>query len=286
LFGWAERNMLLRDEEILRLLLGEDGQPPIASNIEIPTPPFGPQSSIQPSSLDLRIGTIFLPEAPEDEEGGMGSETIEHWLDPGHTAVVSTLEELRLPSHIAGFGFPPTRISANAILMTNPGHIDPGYIGYLSFTVINMGKRTFCLKRGDTIVTCLLMKLRYPVSLDYTAQGHGPKGSRPSRKEVDQLSRDFLNFSRRSTEIADAVATERLEEIRRNTHRRDLIAIGVGLVALLLALLPLYFAFLPPILELKEFSGEVRSTSRLKAIEQRLEQIERKLANGGSDQRQ
>jgi len=206
----------------------------------------------------------------------MAHGSIEHWLEPGHTAVVTTLEELHFPGHIAGFGFPPTRISANAILMTNPGHIDPGYVGHLRFTVINMGKKPFCLRRGDTIVTCLLVQLTRQVEMDYAGQGHTPTGFRPRRGEINQLSRDFLNFSRRSTEIADRVARERLDEIRRTTNRRDMLAVMLGLAALLLALLPLYFSFLPPILELKERSGEVRGSERLKALEERVQRIEAK----------
>jgi len=269
--------MLLRDQDIFDLLTGATGHPPILSHFDFPHPAFGPQSPIQPSSLDLHSGRIFLPEAPEDGHGGMGNGAIEHWLEAGQTAVIITKEEVRLPSTIAGFGFPPTRISSNAILMTNPGHVDPGYNGYLSFTVINMGKMAFCLRHGDTIVTLLLIAVKQP-NLDYAQLGHKEVGPIPSRRGVEQLSQDFLNFRTRSSQIANQVAETRLSEIRRENQRRDIVAAIIGLAALLLALLPLYFQFLSPILDLKEKTGHDESaitklSGRVTALEDQMKKL-------------
>lgn len=64
-----------------------------------------------------------------------------------------------MPAKLAGIGFPPTSVSAKGVLMTNPGHVDPGFIGHLQFTLINMGKDRFTLAQADRIVTLLLFEL-------------------------------------------------------------------------------------------------------------------------------
>src|ERR1044071_7570853 len=92
---------------------------------------FSKDSPIQPSSVDLHIGEIFLPETKKDDPGYETTPLSEHSLEPGHTAVVTTQEEFVLPGNVAGIGFPPSHISFKGILMTNPGHIDAGYRGRL-----------------------------------------------------------------------------------------------------------------------------------------------------------
>ncbi|HXH11371.1 MAG TPA: hypothetical protein VNP04_16615 [Alphaproteobacteria bacterium] len=53
--------------------------------------------------------------------------------------MVLTLEEFNLPGSIAVVGFPPSHVSFQGILMTNPGHVDPGYVGRMRFTVMKKG---------------------------------------------------------------------------------------------------------------------------------------------------
>src|SRR5439155_1078559 len=114
---------------------------------------------IQPSSLDLTVGAIFRPEVTLGKKGSL-SQPLDSWeLRPGRTAIVQTKEELHLPDNICAVGFPPAHVSGRGILMTNPGHVDPGYVGRLSFTVINMGRDKFLLSPGLAIVTLLLFQL-------------------------------------------------------------------------------------------------------------------------------
>lgn len=269
--------MILRDEELLALVRGSKSNPPIV-DFSVPSPPFGTTSPIQPSSLDLTIGRIFLPEASEDAEGGMNTGALEHWLKPGHTAVVVTKESLNFPSDIAAFGFPPTRISGSAILMTNPGHIDPGFKGYLTFTVINMGKSEFRLAHGETIVTCLLTKLSKPSKKDYTALGHVRSNDRPSRNEISRLSHDFIQVDKRATEIAAQVANATLEKQR----RKDVTTIGIGVAAVVITLvaswIPVYFsAFMPAVWEVKERAAQQgKLIERVKVLEAEVKLLKNK----------
>ena len=118
-----------------------------------------------------------MPDKKQDEIGG---ETKPHEkefvLHSGRTAVVTTMEEFALPNDIAAFGFPPSRVSFQGILMTNPGHVDPGYKGPLHFTVINMGSKDYVFRRRDPIVTILLFRLDHASGADWTSRGNAAGG--------------------------------------------------------------------------------------------------------------
>lgn len=156
-------------------------------------------SSVQPSSVDLHIGAIYLPGTKEDPGDAARTKT-DHVLKTGETAVVTTKETLRLPDNIAAFGFPPSSVSFKGLLMTNPGHVDPGYVGVLRFTVINMGKNPYPLNQGDSIVTMLFFVLDDRVHTGYADRNPGAHNVRQS--DVDRLSKDFVDVERRAKAIA------------------------------------------------------------------------------------
>jgi deoxycytidine triphosphate deaminase len=108
----------------------------------------------------LHIGNIYLPGSIGSVNGSADKPVELFALEPGQTAIVSTVEELALTEEIAAIGFPPSKVSVQGLLMTNPGHIDPGYSGPLRFTVINMGKSSYVLRRNDAIVTVLFIQLQ------------------------------------------------------------------------------------------------------------------------------
>ncbi|MEL0438456.1 dCTP deaminase [Phycobacter sp. K97] len=173
---------------------------------------------IQPSSLDLTVGQIFDP--PKDMHG---LDNLERWpqplmglrLLPGHSAIVETQQTLKLSNQISAFGFPPAHLARKALLMTNPGHIDPGYEGKLTFTVINLGRETIYLDRSDIIVTLLLFRLEGEGAKHGYADRRAdqPKkteeGRRKSRSRLlNTLAPDFGDFTQRM-EIAAEKAVNR-----------------------------------------------------------------------------
>lgn len=225
---------LLRDLELKELVTGAH------PTIQKVNPPedgdwFGFNSPVQPSSIDLRIGQIFLPEQQKDAPGGAESPLYEHVLGAGHTAVIRTRECFSLPGNLAGIGFPPDSVSSQGILMTNPGHIDPGYVGNMRFTLINMGRKPYTLRGGDPIVTVLLFELDTPVQQDYGKRHDLAELSEP-KDPLDRLSEDFVNVEKRAATIAS-----------REVSKAGLIAAIVptvisGLIALFTALVLGFFA--------------------------------------------
>lgn len=189
----------LSDRDIWDLLQRED---PVVSGLGETIAPFGPASQVQASSIDLRIGDIYLPETSAEALGGVDNPRGSHSLLPGRTAVVSTAETLNFPKDLGAFGFPPSRVSGRGLLMTNPGHVDPGYKGKMTFTVINMGRLPYELQRDNPIVSLLLFRLPQEVEGGYTER-YGERVGKPvSEERLDRLSADFLNIEERAQRIA------------------------------------------------------------------------------------
>jgi deoxycytidine triphosphate deaminase len=163
---------------------------------------FLKSSHIQQCSVDLHIGNIYLPELKENNRGSASNpiET-EHVLQTGQTALIRTKEEVRFPTNIAGICFAPSRITLKGVLITNMGHVDPGYKGHLHFTIINMGKSPYVLRNRDIICTMLLIELNSNTE---------PFGEEIIKNEIPyavsenlpKLSKDFLDIERRSKSIA------------------------------------------------------------------------------------
>jgi dCTP deaminase len=156
---------------------------------------------VQAASLDLHIGDIYLPGKKETEIGGTKNSKLDVELETGATAVVTTREVLHLPGNIAGIGFPPSRVSFKGLLVTNPGHVDPGYKGVMRFTVINMAKEPYHLRTGDRIVRLLLFEIDKTAKSDWGLRN--PDGSQPpTQDDINLLSKDFVDVERRAETIA------------------------------------------------------------------------------------
>ena len=162
-------------------------------------------SKIQAASLDLTIGDIYIPGTDNDKLGGANTPLGEITLEQGHTAVIRTKEVLHLGSDLAGIAFPPASVSLKGLLMTNPGHIDPGYHGSLHLTVINMSHVPFSLKKGDRIVRVLFIPLEInQPAAPFDARHPRPELPNPISSELlGRLSVDFVDVKRRAQKIAE-----------------------------------------------------------------------------------
>jgi dCTP deaminase len=192
--------MLLRDEEIDQLLRRDPA--PIDPFPDRLGPNADPNLHIQPSSVDLRIGRIYEPKAAPGEAGSVDNPLSRLNLRPGHTAVVETQESLHLPNDYCAIGFPPSHVSSRGILMTNPGHVDPGFAGTMSFTVINMGREPYPLTQDTRIVTLLIFKLDKEPRFPYSKLVPPHPGSGETWETIRRVSDDFINVDQRARKIA------------------------------------------------------------------------------------
>ena len=167
----------------------------------------GKDTAIQASSVDLSVGEIFRPfrsnwwNAFSDEAGQAHSEVI---LAQGETVTIRTREKLHMPNDVAGIAFPPARISTKGLLMTNTGHVDAGYSGYLHMTVINMGKKPQPIRKGDRLVSLLLFKLTAKAEAGWLERRGGVTGDDTSlvRTAQEYLSPDFMDIGERTKRAA------------------------------------------------------------------------------------
>jgi dCTP deaminase len=196
---------LLRDDEIIASITVQAPAVPYVEGVTLPADPYSKDSPVQASSIDLHIGNIYLPGEKESDPGGAQSPRRDYCLKTGETAVVTTLEVLHLPPDVAAFGFPPSSVSFKGLLMTNPGHVDPGYEGVMRFTVINMGKDSYPLERGGRIVTLLIFRMVGAVNRSWS-QRNAPlpeTPQMPSHANISRLSRDFVNVDERAKDKAN-----------------------------------------------------------------------------------
>jgi dCTP deaminase len=266
----------LREEETVCLLedkslLENQSAKPMVTNLQPPSDWYSEDSPIQASSIDLRIGKVFLPGKTGKVEGSADCPLDLHALEPGQTAIVSTLEELCLPNDIAAIGFPPSHISVTGLLMTNPGHVDPGYAGPMRFTVINMGKLDYVLRRGDSIVTVLFMKLIRPSQKDWLVRRNGKKGAAPKQKDLNLLSPDFLDVGARVTsaakvEVENAGIKLKSREVMFSLGSAFLSAILVGVVG-----------YIAGVQELKTKVAELEKSLSINQVQQQVADIDRRV---------
>jgi len=198
--------MIVIDRDLQSLI--ERPNNPLLTGYDRPSDWLDNKSLVQPCSLDLHIGAIYQPGVKAGKQGSAANPKYELVLKTGQTAIVGTEESIHLPSDYAAFGFPPSsNVSERALLMTNPGHIDPGFEGKLHFTVINMGRDDFVLRKTDQIVTLLVFKLDTAVAADYARRHAKLPGEAPVdpikrlQSNIDRLAPDFVDVQRRATGI-------------------------------------------------------------------------------------
>ncbi len=150
-------------------------------------------SPIQPASFDFQVGEIFVPGAKAGSEAsGRGRYNV----PPGGTAVIVTQETVAMDSDMAGIVFPASSVAFRGIIITNPGHIDPGYAGHLKFTLVNIGKEPYEIRAGDPLVTALFIQI--DPCRKHWMQRRGKSVTPPGPGDAKGLSRDFLDVDERA----------------------------------------------------------------------------------------
>jgi dCTP deaminase len=164
---------LLCDSEIIDLLAKEE---------LIIKPLLDPDKQIQPTSIDLRLGTSFaiIKNAEfthlnllkvEKEARRESASYIDYYhigydrefvLHPNEFALASTFEYIKLPQNISGrLEGKSTWGRLGLLIHSTAGFVDPGFRGTLTFELKNVGKAPVPLYPGMRIAQICLFRSQY-----------------------------------------------------------------------------------------------------------------------------
>jgi deoxycytidine triphosphate deaminase len=125
-------------------------------------------------------------------------------LQPGDTALLYSMENLRLPPNVMGFTVARGLLFAEALTPENT-YVDPGFSGTLYTTVTNVSGRVIRLNYQMPIVRLFFYKMSEPAARPYRS---GPALKIAQQLEtipVSELGSDGLFAKAKKTELIDAI---------------------------------------------------------------------------------
>lgn len=210
-------------------------------------------NQIKGASLNLKIGKIYVPGTSSEELGGVAKPLTVFSLQQGATVVLKTSQEIKLNARQTGIMFPPNHVSLKGVLMTNPGHVDPGFEGHLHVTVINMGSAPYPLKLDEQVIRLMIFELDDKVENPYGV------GKDPVTEELlKNLSFDFFDINKRIK-----------SEIEVQERKTKMWAIGVPVIA---SILTLAVAIFFNISQFGERIARIEGSASASAITKQLDQ--------------
>jgi deoxycytidine triphosphate deaminase len=228
-------------------------------------------AQIQSSSVDLKVGKIYVPDVSQKYTAANFSSLAHTYyeLEPGGSVIVELQECLELSTEFGGLILPPNRLSKTGIIMTNPGHIDPGYKGLLTVCLINMGAGNVSLKQFDTVATLLIHRLE-----GVTAGYPTPAATGVTAEQLSKFAKDFADISSRS------------EKTLRNTIWKHMVT-AVTLASFIIAILAIIAPGLATIVSqaVDKHYAEAKSSDRVNELAERLSELERAQELTGKVQR-
>lgn len=102
-------------------------------------------------------------------------------LGPLEKKAISTGLKIAVPSGYAGFIWDKSGLAVNYSLKTMAGVLDSGYRGELKVVLMNLGKESYAVKKGQKIAQLIIKKVEKPEivesNLDETKRGEKGFGS-------------------------------------------------------------------------------------------------------------
>jgi hypothetical protein len=156
--------------------------------------------------------------------------------------------------------------------MTNVGHVDPGYQGYLHLTVINMGREEYTIRKDDRLVSLIFFKLNKKASKGWVARRGGQKPSDSALVDtaLQKLSRDFLD-------VQDRAKAEASKAVRNMTLWQFVLPVIASVAASFLGVYLYSRQNEAAIARLEGRMAGLGANVNLDSVEHRLDAIEKKL---------
>lgn len=223
---------LLSNVDLRQLLAAES---PIIQGVS-PDDIDSVDSLIQPASIDLTVDEIYIPPESGDIRRDVHVANDFYMLPRGAMALIKTREIINFSADYAGLMFPKNgHFALKGIIVTNFGHVDPGYHGPLKYTVINFGSDPFRLEAGQRVASLMIFKLHNGADPDWKHLKKHDATMISSHAKV--LSRDFLDMERR---IEERVR----EQVEQASKRRDIVSsVIVPAIAIVFSLIGIMLPF-------------------------------------------
>ena len=153
-----------------------------------------PASSVQSASVDLRLGRQFAVLSHKhilDFHSDPEYETIEQdeIVVPSHSFILgTTVETIKLPSHITAFLEGRSTIGRMGLFIQNAGWVAPGFHGQIILELYNANTMPIRLRAGHRICQIVLCEMDKKPQNPYQGKYQNQKGIVGSR-----ISTDFEN---------------------------------------------------------------------------------------------
>lgn len=178
--------MILSDKTLKQLIeTGELGVSPIN------------EESIQPASIDCRLGDHFL--VVEDRQMqiiDLNSEIHYRELDgpsitiPPHSFLLATtMEYVRLPRNLTAFVEGRSSIGRIGLFIQNAGWVDPGFEGQITLELYNANSLPIRLEAGRRICQLVFCSMDQEAALPYQGKYQGQRRATGSRVFNDTEAR-------------------------------------------------------------------------------------------------
>ena len=116
------------------------------------------------SSIDLRLGReVFL--STKKEPINIEKDDTAVTINPGEFALLQTLEKIYIPVYLMAFISVRYSYKKKGLINVSGFHVDPGYEGYITFSVYNAGPSSVVLRYGDSVFTIFFATLTQSVDV-------------------------------------------------------------------------------------------------------------------------
>jgi dCTP deaminase len=133
-----------------------------------------------PASYELRIGSVKSFADAHDQKLEAGQKFV---MEPGASALIGTLEEVRMPPDLCGFLFLKSSLGRSGYIPWSQGFVDPGYKGSLTISLHNAAGKLQLFEGHAKICHLAFMKLTAETTNPYESEYQGSKGATGSKQK-------------------------------------------------------------------------------------------------------
>ena len=160
-------------------------------------------TAIQPSSIDLRLGSVFrvfinqtethidpMRDQPDLTEAVAVADGASFVLHPGEFVLGGTVETIQMPDDLVGRIEGKSSLGRLGLMVhSTAGYVDPGFRGSLTLELSNHANLPILLWPGMRVSQLSVMQLTSPAEQPYGSPGLNSKyqdqmGSTPSRSHL------------------------------------------------------------------------------------------------------